>query len=100
MTTLSRYAFIVKHKSYSSLYQRASLETDEFKTLIVGVSDTKEATEAIKQLLSEGVQVIELCGGFSEAEKDQIKQDIGGKIPLGVVKFDNEDLKKLESFTG
>lgn len=98
MTSPSRYAFIVKHKSYSAQHQQATLETDEFKTVIVGVSNPQEALAIINSLISKGIQVVELCGGFTEPEKDHIKQELKHQIPLGIVKFDDKDLEMLESF--
>jgi len=83
MTTLSKYAFLVKHKSYHSDHQRSFLGTDEFATTVVGVKDVDNALEVIKDLAKEGVQLVELCGGFSKAEEDFLKNHMNEKLVIG-----------------
>lgn len=73
MGLLNKYAFLVKHKSYSSVDQKAFLGTDEFSTTIVGVSGVEEAVVVTSELIQQGIRLVELCGGFTEAEKDFIK---------------------------
>ena len=96
MGVLNKYAFLVKHKSYSSAGQSTFLGTDEFSTTIVGVSGLEEAVEVTNELMRQGIQLVELCGGFTESEKNHIKQIVKGRIPVGVVKLDDDDLKLLE----
>lgn len=97
MGALKRYAFLVKHQSYSSDNQHAFLGSDEFSTTIVGVSGVEEAAVVTKELMKQGIQLVELCGGFTETEKNYIKQKVKGSIPVGIVKLDNDDLKLLEA---
>jgi hypothetical protein len=51
---------------YDSTKQRAGLDNGVFRTEIVGVSIVEEATDVSRSLISSGVQLIELCGGFGE----------------------------------
>ncbi|UII30475.1 DUF6506 family protein [Fulvivirga ulvae] len=97
MGVLKKYAFLVKHKSYSSASQRALLSSDDFSTTIIGVSGLEEAIKVTNELLKQGIQLVELCGGFTEAEKDCLKQEINSSLPVGVVKLDKEDIQLLES---
>ena len=91
MGQISRYAFLVKHKSYSSRHQHAFMGTNEFSTNIVGVSHVEEAVAVSRELIQKGIQLVELCGGFTEEEKDYIKQKTGNNIPMGVVHLSSED---------
>lgn len=100
MRQLSKYAFLVKHKSYSSDTQHAFMGSDEFTTTIVGVSNVEEAVAVTKGLMENGIQLVELCGGFTEEEKKYIKQKVKHAIPMGVVKLDSDDVKLLESAAG
>jgi hypothetical protein len=38
--------------------------------------------------VDEGIQAIELCGGFGNVGTAKIVEAVGGKVPVGVVRFD------------
>lgn len=97
MSKLIKYAFLVKHASYSSNSQKVVLSTNEFDTTIIGVSDVKEAIAVAKKLVKKGIQLIELCGGFTKNEQNQIKDTINYVIPIGLVGLNKEDEQLLES---
>ena len=96
MAKLSKYAFLVQHHSYNSKTQIAELKSEKFHTKIIGVSTAIEATVIILDLIKEGIQLVELCGGFSKDDKDRIKKEINYKIPIGLVNHDEDDLKLLD----
>jgi len=48
--------------------------------------------------IEDGVELIELCGGFEEDDVQKIIVAIDGKIPVGSVKFNGDELEKLEKF--
>lgn len=96
MSQLREYAFIVKHDSYSSINHKAELVSDVFKTKIIGVSSVKESVDVINVLIDEGIQLVELCGGFTEDEKRQIKNKIKEKLPIGLVRLDSLDVDLLD----
>ena len=83
---ISRYAFIVKGPGYFAAEHAAEIRSQEFSTKIVGVSDFHAAIPVAQQLIADGIQLIELCGGFTEAEAEKLRRETGKKIPIGVVK--------------
>lgn len=91
MPKLKRYAFIVKHQSYGKEKQNALLESKDFETKIVGVSSCEEAVEVINDLVENKVQLVELCGGFSNEEKAVIKEKTKGVVAIGFAELDDEN---------
>jgi hypothetical protein len=83
--TLSRYAFIVKGPGYDPAVHRASLASAQFSTTVIGVSTIEQCEAAAAKAVAAGVQLIELCGGFSRAELERVRRAIGGRIPLAGV---------------
>jgi Family of unknown function (DUF6506) len=56
--------------------------------LSVAAKDYEAAARVAADLLKEGIQAIELCGGFGAAGVAKIVDAVEGKIPVGVVRFD------------
>lgn len=57
---LTKFGFIVTGDNFVQ-YQG----TEKFSMKVVGVSHPSEGIAAAKQMVDEGIQLIELCGGFS-----------------------------------
>lgn len=57
--------------------------------LIVGAKDYEQAADVAKQLVADGIQAIELCAGFGHKGAAMIAEATEGKIPIGVVRFDD-----------
>jgi hypothetical protein len=60
MMALTKFGFIVTGDHFVQ-YQG----TDAFAMKVVGVRDPSEGVEVAKEMVAEGIQLIELCGGFS-----------------------------------
>jgi hypothetical protein len=59
---------------------------DILGTLVsAGVRDIGEATVVARQLADDGVELIELCGGFGGAGLGAIVNAVQGKVPVGAV---------------
>jgi len=59
---------------------------DTLGTLVsVGVRDIGEGVAAARQLVDEGVELIELCGGFAGAGLGAVIDSVAGKVPVGAV---------------
>jgi len=67
---------------------RSWVETPMVDLLTVAVKNYEEAAELAKKLMDEGIQAIELCGGFGNKGTAIVTQSVEGKIPVGVVRFD------------
>lgn len=51
----------------------------------VGVPSVAEAPAAARQLLGQGVQLIELCGAFGGAGLAAVVAAVDGRVPVGAV---------------
>lgn len=59
---------------------------DRIGTLVcVGIANIAEAPEMTRQLLAEGVELIELCGGFGGAGLGSVVSAANGRVPVGAV---------------
>lgn len=55
---------------------------------VVGVKKYEEGVAVAKKLVEQGIEAIELCGGFGAEGVAQIKKAVAGKATVGVVRFD------------
>lgn len=66
----------------------------------VGVPAVADAPEAARQLLAEGVELIELCGAFGGAGLASVIAAIDGKVPVGAVFYGCEASTGLHRLFG
>ena len=92
---VQRYAFIFKAPGMDFMTHNGKLESDAFSATLCGVADVEQAVMVALELLTHHVQLIELCGAFSEAEIEQIRQALDGRIALGAVQYSAEDRARL-----
>ncbi len=65
--------------------------TDILGTLVcVGVRSVDDAPAIARQLLAEGVELIELCGGFGGAGLASVIAAVAGRVPVGAVFYSVE----------
>ena len=77
--------------------QLSILESEAFSTTVICVEDIDMACNEAKKLVSQGVQLIELCGAFKEGMVDAVIDAVGGKIPVGNMSMrDGERAKLME----
>jgi len=86
MALKAAFIFVAPGADPSS--HRAVVETPEVILSVVGVADYAQAEAAAKALVGEGVQAIELCGGFGTEGTARIKRAVGGNVVVGAVRFD------------
>ncbi len=73
-------AYIVKG-DFDMSVDRASIKNG--RAQIIGVRHTQQACEVAKELAVQGVECIELCGGFKEKDVRQLIEATDNKIPIG-----------------
>ena len=74
---------------------RAVLETPTISITIVGNKDVDEAAKTAKRLVKEeGIQLIELCGGFGPVDTAKIIEAVGAEIPVASVSYSLESAAK------
>jgi hypothetical protein len=95
-----RWTFIFKSNGSDPLIHRAELQHPGKVLYVYGVSSNEQAVSIIKTLDAEQPQkgeclYIELCGAFTDQDLNQIIRDTQVNIPIGVVKYTPEELKKI-----
>ncbi|MBN2792972.1 MAG: hypothetical protein JXQ81_10725 [Desulfuromonadales bacterium] len=81
-------AFIFLAPGADAENHRCRIDTPEVNLTVVGTADYASAETAAKDLVSEGIVAIELCGGFGHVGTSRIAQAVAGKAQVGVVRFD------------
>lgn len=94
---INNYGFIILAPDYNPTKQHAILENEYFRTEVVGVNSVEEAVEVSRELISQGVQLIELCGGFGEEKANKVIDSLKSDIPIGFVGFSVKENEKLVS---
>jgi hypothetical protein len=97
---LSRFTFIVKAPGYSPDVHRTMLESEQFTTVIVGVADLASALRVAEEHARSGTQLIELCGGFTQAEASQVRLQVPSTIPVGAVAYTAEQEAQMALLFG
>jgi len=97
---LTRFAMIVKGPGYQPQIHSSVLASVAFSTTVTCVSSLEQALTVARGLLQDGVQLIELCGGFSPDEAEQVHASIGGGVPVGVVRYSEVEQAHLSAMFG
>jgi Family of unknown function (DUF6506) len=97
---LCRYAFVVKAAGYKSETHKAVFDSPLFHTTMVGVASVDDALPVARDLAANGVQLIELCGGFTVTEAATIQQHVGTGVLIGVVTFTAAQEAKMGQLFG
>jgi hypothetical protein len=81
------WAFIFDAPETDSKTDRFVIERGGMRSIMVPVSDPSDAVALAVELVKEGVQMIELCGGFELPLVGKIIEATGGNVPVGHVGF-------------
>jgi hypothetical protein len=84
---LTKFGFIVTGDEFVQ-YQG----TEKFSMKVVGVSHPRDGVAAAKEMVVEGIQLIELCGGFSPVWAGKVIEAIDYAVPVGVVAYGPESI--------
>lgn len=96
---LKRYAFIILAPGYEPKAHTARIESNAFSTQVVCVSSPEQARTAALRLIDDGVQLIELCGGFDEQQARELAAQLPESVPLGHVQFSASERAKLKALS-
>ena len=91
-----KFAYLIMGTIFDSKKDKAYIH--DKVSQIIGVSDIEEACKVAKELQNEGVDCIELCGGFGEEGARKIIEATENKIAVGFVvhlEEQNDIYKKL-----
>ena len=82
-------AFIFIAPQADPILHRQWVKTPQVELLAVAVADYEAAEKATKDMIEEeGIQAIELCGGFGHLGVARVKAATDGKAEVGVVRFE------------
>lgn len=81
-------AFIFLAPDTDPLIHRQTVVTPQVELTAVAVNDYAEAVTVCLDLLEEGIEAFELCGGFGSMGTAQVAGALQGKAAVGVVRFD------------
>lgn len=95
--TLTSWAFIYLSPGFNEQNNsfKSKVGLCQFQAIGLDVNDKELVINIAKRLISEGVQTIELCGGFGPQWVTKISEAIGYKIPVGGVMYGPEFRKPL-----
>ncbi|MCV6611847.1 MAG: DUF6506 family protein [Amphritea sp.] len=93
---LARYGFIVKSADLEMFKHHARLQSENFDMSVAGVSDVSQAQLVAQEMITKGVQLIEMCGGFTPEDAQSVRDAINDHIPVGVVQYTPEERERLQ----
>ena len=79
---LSKFGFIVTGGRFVQYQGSGKLDIK-----VVGVDQKSEALDVAREMLTEGIQLIELCGGFGPVWAGRIIEAIDNAVPVGLVTY-------------
>lgn len=76
---------------------RAVIKTDKFTYTTVGIdfSHKEQVIDVAKEAVTNGAQVIELCGGFGPLWVAKVYEAINQQVPVGSVAYGPEARKPM-----
>ncbi len=89
---LERFGFIVTGDDFEQ-----DQGTERFRMKVVGVKKPEQGIEVAKRMVAEGIQLIELCGGFSPVHAGRIIEAIDYAVPVGVVAYGPESIDSMHA---
>lgn len=81
-------AFIFLAPEVDPKKDRQTVVTPQVELTAVAASNYAEAEAVAVELVKEGIEAIELCGGFGNRGTGRIADAVAGKAAVGVVRFD------------
>lgn len=93
--SLTRFGFIVTGAGLDPSRDRSVMSSAGFQMIAVGVPTALAGVEVARALVAEGVQLIELCGGFGPVGTAAVLEAVGGAVPVGSVGYGPESIAAL-----
>jgi hypothetical protein len=94
---LQKFGFIVTGPQLDPTQHRQVMQSPAFKMISVGVSSPSEGVAVAQQLVEDGVQLIELCGGFGPKWTAQVQEAIAHRVPVGSVSYGPESIDAMHA---
>lgn len=94
---LSRFGFIVTGAGLDPARHRVVMSSGAFEMIAIGVSRPEQGIDVARTLVSERVQLIELCGGFGPLWTAKVIEAIGPAVPVGAVGYGPESIDAMHA---
>lgn len=94
---LKYWAYIFISPGFDPHKQQSILESSQTKVKLVGIEMKRkeDVLQVARQLVKEGVQMIELCGGFGPIWVAKVLEEIQHAVPVGSVMYGPEARKPM-----
>lgn len=94
---LHKFGFIVTAPGLNPQNHRMEMKTDNFTMIAIGISHPSEGAEVALKLKEEGIQLLELCGGFGPTWTAKIIETLNNSIPVGAVAYGPEAINGMHA---
>lgn len=94
---LHKFGFIVTGAQLDPAHHRSVMRSPAFEMISVGVSSPAQGVQVAQQLVEEGVQLIELCGGFGPQWTARVLEAVGQRVPVGSVGYGPEAIAGMHA---
>ncbi len=98
--SLTKFGFIVTGSGLDPSCDRAVMKSGQFEMIAVGVASPCDGPAAAQALVEEGIQLLELCGGFGPIWTAKVIKAIRGCVPVGAVGYGPEAITPLQALFG
>lgn len=94
---LSKFGFIVIGAQLDPTRHRQVMQSPAFEMVSVGVSSPAQALAVAQAMVADGVQLIELCGGFGPKWTAQVQEAVAHRVPVGSVSYGPESIDAMHA---
>jgi Family of unknown function (DUF6506) len=94
---LQKFGFIVTGPQLDPIHHRQRMQSPAFEMISVGVSSPGEGVAVAQQMVADGIQLIELCGGFGPAWTARVQDAIQHRVPVGSVSYGPESINGMHA---
>jgi len=95
--SLTKFGFIVTGNGLDSKTHRVEMKSHAFTMIAIGVASSEQAIVAARELVAEGIQLLELCGGFGPLGTAKVIEAIDNRIPVGSVAYGPESIDAMHA---
>lgn len=93
------WAYIYGQPGADPVADRFVIERAGQRTTLVPVPEESAAAEVAAELVAEGAQLIELCGGFTVPDVARVLEAVAGRVPVGHVTFGLESVPGAAAYS-
>ncbi|GAB3970535.1 DUF6506 family protein [Plantactinospora veratri] len=93
------WAYLYGQPGADPVADRVVIDRAGQRTSLVPLPDESLAASIAVELVEEGVELIELCGGFSVPAVARVIEAVDGRVPIGHVTFGAESVAGAAAYS-